>query len=118
MHQGTVDLLANDTDVDGDDLSVIAASVPAEQGTLVDNGDGTDTILDFEIGIDRIGLVQDELVFTDLTITQDGSDTLLGVASTGETLAVLNNVQASALGEASFAIVPDVSNPDEAIALI
>ena len=82
------------------------------------NGDGTDTILDFEIGIDRIGLVQDELVFTDLTITQDGSDTLLGVASTGETLAVLNNVQASALGEASFAIVPDVSNPDEAIALI
>ena len=82
------------------------------------NGDGTDTIVDFEVGIDRIGLVQDELVFADLTITQDGSDTLLGVASTGETLAVLNNVQASALGEASFAIVPDVSNPDEAIALI
>ena len=82
------------------------------------NGDGTDNIVDFEVGIDRIGLVQDELVFADLTITQDGSDTLLGVASTGETLAVLNNVQASALGEASFAIVPDVSNPDEAIALI
>ena len=39
----TVDLLANDTDVDGDDLTVIAATVPAEQGTLVDNGDGTVT---------------------------------------------------------------------------
>lgn len=39
----TVDLLANDTDVDGDDLSVVEATVPAEQGTLVNNGDGTVT---------------------------------------------------------------------------
>ncbi len=39
----TVDLLANDTDVDGDELTVIDASVPADQGTLVDNGDGTVT---------------------------------------------------------------------------
>ncbi|PTX55830.1 CshA-type fibril repeat protein [Litoreibacter ponti] len=39
----TVDLLANDTDVDGDDLTVIEATVPADQGTLVDNGDGTVT---------------------------------------------------------------------------
>lgn len=40
----TVDLLANDTDVENpDDLSVIAATVPAAQGTLVDNGDGTVT---------------------------------------------------------------------------
>ncbi|NEP19177.1 MAG: calcium-binding protein, partial [Leptolyngbya sp. SIO4C1] len=82
------------------------------------NGDGTDTILDFEVGIDRIGLVQGELLFTDLTITQDRENTLLGVASTGETLAILNNVQASALGESSFAVVPDVSNPEEALALV
>ena len=39
----TVDLLANDTDLDGDDLTVISATVPADQGTLVDNGDGTVT---------------------------------------------------------------------------
>lgn len=39
----TVDLLANDTDVDGDDLFVIAADVPSDEGTLVDNGDGTVT---------------------------------------------------------------------------
>ncbi len=39
----TVDLLANDTDVDGDTLTVTAASVPAAQGTLVNNGDGTVT---------------------------------------------------------------------------
>jgi Ca2+-binding RTX toxin-like protein len=39
----TVDLLANDSDVDGDPLTVISATVPAEEGTLVDNGDGTVT---------------------------------------------------------------------------
>ncbi|WP_184600971.1 Ig-like domain-containing protein, partial [Sulfitobacter noctilucicola] len=39
----TVDLLANDTDVDGDDLRVVEATVPEEEGTLVDNGDGTVT---------------------------------------------------------------------------
>ncbi|MEM7061659.1 MAG: TIGR03118 family protein [Cyanobacteria bacterium P01_B01_bin.77] len=82
------------------------------------NGDGTDTILDFEVGIDRIGLVEGELVFADLSLTQDGNNTLLGVTSTGETLAVLNNVQASALTEGSFGIIPDVSNPEQALALI
>ena len=82
------------------------------------NGDGTDTILDFEVGIDRIGLVEGELVFADLSLSQDGGDTLLGVTDTGETLAILQNVQASALGEASFVVVPDVSNPSEALALI
>ncbi|WP_417258747.1 cadherin-like domain-containing protein [Celeribacter sp.] len=39
----TVDLLGNDTDPDGDSLTVTGASVPASQGTLVDNGDGTVT---------------------------------------------------------------------------
>ncbi|RPE71493.1 Ca2+-binding RTX toxin-like protein [Pacificibacter maritimus] len=39
----TVDLLGNDTDPDGDTLEVINATVPADQGTLVDNGDGTVT---------------------------------------------------------------------------
>ena len=78
------------------------------------NGDGTDTIVDFEVGIDRIGLVEGELTFEDLTITQDGNNALLGVTSSGETIAVLNGVQSSALGEDSFAVVPDVSNPDEA----
>ncbi len=39
----TVDLIANDSDVDGDPLTVTAASVPAGQGSLTDNGDGTVT---------------------------------------------------------------------------
>ncbi|MEO1182581.1 MAG: hypothetical protein AAFX51_17450 [Cyanobacteria bacterium J06636_28] len=79
---------------------------------------GTDTILDFEVGIDRIGLVEGELTFAELTLTQDGNNTLLGVADSGETLAILNNVQASILTENSFAVVPDVSNPNKAITLI
>ena len=82
------------------------------------NGDGTDTILDFQIGIDQIGLVQGELLFADLTITQSGDDALLGVSSSGETLAILENVQASALGSDSFVIVPDVSDPTQAAGLI
>ncbi|MEM9002138.1 MAG: pre-peptidase C-terminal domain-containing protein, partial [Cyanobacteria bacterium P01_F01_bin.86] len=82
------------------------------------NGDGTDTITDFEVGIDFIGLVEGELVFEDLSFTQDGDNTLLGVSDSGETLAILNNVQASLLDASSFVIVPDVSNPQEALALI
>ncbi|MBE9060910.1 calcium-binding protein [cf. Phormidesmis sp. LEGE 11477] len=82
------------------------------------SGDGTDTILDFEVGIDRIGLVEGELLLTDLTLTQDGANTLLGMTSSGETLAILNGVQASALTESSFAIVADVSTPEETMALI
>ncbi|MCF6443337.1 Ig-like domain-containing protein [Nereida sp. MMG025] len=38
-----IDLLGNDTDVDGDDLTVVSASVPAEEGTLDENPDGTFT---------------------------------------------------------------------------
>ncbi|MGC1497993.1 MAG: tandem-95 repeat protein [Sulfitobacter sp.] len=40
-----VDLIGNDTDVDNDtaDLTLVTATVPADQGTLVDNGDGTVT---------------------------------------------------------------------------
>ena len=58
-----------------------------------------------------------ELVFEDLTITQDGANTRLGVSESGETLAILNNVLTSALNASSFVILPDVSNPQEALAL-
>lgn len=73
------------------------------------SGDGTDTIMDFEVNIDRIGLVKDELTFADLTIVQNGSATVLGVASTGETLAVLNDVQAASLTASSFEVFADVA---------
>ncbi|MEM9218706.1 MAG: pre-peptidase C-terminal domain-containing protein [Cyanobacteria bacterium P01_F01_bin.150] len=82
------------------------------------NGDGTDTIIDFEVGLDAIGLVEGELEFEDLTLTQDGANTLLEVTESGEVLAVLNGVDATGLDADSFMIVPDVSNPEEALALI
>ena len=82
------------------------------------NDDGTDTILDFEVGTDRIGLVEGELTFADLTITQDGSMAVLGVASTGEAIAMLQGVQAASLTESSFEVVADVSNLEDAMALI
>ncbi|MDB9527178.1 serine hydrolase [Oscillatoria sp. CS-180] len=81
------------------------------------NGDGTDTITDFEVGIDKIGLVEGELVFADLSLIQDGANTLLGITSTSEVLAILNNVEASGLDANSFVIVPDVSNSGEALAI-
>ncbi|NJN29416.1 MAG: hypothetical protein HC824_02315 [Synechococcales cyanobacterium RM1_1_8] len=82
------------------------------------NGDGTDTIMDFQMGMDRIGLVEGELTYADLNITQDGLDTVLGVSSSGETLAILKYTHASMLGESSFAMVPDVSDPVQALALV
>ncbi|MBE9059771.1 metallophosphoesterase [cf. Phormidesmis sp. LEGE 11477] len=82
------------------------------------NDDGTDTVIDFEVEIDRIGLIEGELTFAELTISQDGSTTVLGVTSTGENLAILNNVQASSLTASSFEVVADIANLEEAMALI
>ena len=81
-------------------------------------GDGKDLIRDFESGIDKIGLVDGELTFADITITQSGSRTLLGVASSGETLAVLKGVDASSIGESSFEIVPNVATVEDALTIL
>ncbi|MEM9537588.1 MAG: calcium-binding protein, partial [Cyanobacteria bacterium P01_E01_bin.45] len=74
------------------------------------NGDGTDTVNGFRVGVDRIGLVEGELSFSDIEISQDGRNTVLGVTSTGETLASLIRVNADALSEDSFVSVPDISD--------
>ena len=79
---------------------------------------GNDLIRDFEVGIDKIGLVEGELTFDDITLTQSGSRTLLGVASTGEVLAALKGVDASSLGESSFEIVPNVATVEDAMAIL
>ena len=81
-------------------------------------GDGTDRVRDFEVGSDKIGLVEGELTFADLTITQRGSRTLLGVASSGETLAILQNVDASSLSESSCEIVPNVATVEDALTIL
>ncbi|MEO0769506.1 MAG: histidine phosphatase family protein, partial [Cyanobacteria bacterium J06649_4] len=79
---------------------------------------GNDLIRDFEVGIDKIGLVDGELTFDDITITQSGSRTLLGVASSGEVLAALKGVDASSLTESSFEIVPNVATVEEALVIL
>jgi Ca2+-binding RTX toxin-like protein len=64
-------------------------------------GEGTDTITDFMVDQDRIGLAEG-LSFGQLTITQDGSDTLIKLTSDNEILAVLSGVQSNSLTAADF----------------
>ena len=59
-------------------------------------GEGTDTILDYGVGEDLIGLVG--LTFEDLTIGQSGDDAT--ISSSGEVLAVLAGVDALTIDEA------------------
>lgn len=61
-------------------------------------GEGTDTIVDFEVGTDVIGLA-DGLTFSELSF--QGSKIRLG----SETLAVLSGVEATALSESNFVLV-------------
>ncbi len=67
-------------------------------------GEGTDTITDFMVDQDRIGLAEG-LSFGQLTITQDGSDTLIKLTSDNEILAILSGVQSNSLTAANFTIV-------------
>jgi len=64
-------------------------------------GDGIDIVLDFEIGVDAIGLTEG-LSFGQLYIAQSGQDTIIGTAITGRARAVLVNVEASGLSEQAF----------------
>ncbi|WP_259782460.1 VCBS domain-containing protein [Aestuariispira ectoiniformans] len=66
----SADLLANSSDVDGDDLSVV--NLQADNGTLVDNGDGTWTFTPGENFNGKVNLtfgVNDGHVTTDATGT-------------------------------------------------
>lgn len=85
---------------------------------LLRSGDGRDRIEDFQAGVDQIGLFDGDLTWEQLSITQTESHTTLGVASTGEVLALLRYTQADRLGAVDFAIVPDLSNLDQAMALL
>ncbi|MEM6256217.1 MAG: Ig-like domain-containing protein [Cyanobacteria bacterium P01_D01_bin.156] len=62
-------------------------------------GHGTDTIQDFELGIDFIGLTG-ELTFDDLSLGKSGQNTTISFGN--EVLATLKNVEASSLTKASF----------------
>ncbi|MEM9483747.1 MAG: DUF6851 domain-containing protein [Cyanobacteria bacterium P01_F01_bin.116] len=74
----------------GDDTFILAA------------GEGTDTILDFQVGIDLIGLA-DGLLFTELSIRQQDDAAVISFGD--EDLAFLNNVVASTLTETNFTVI-------------
>jgi glycerophosphoryl diester phosphodiesterase len=65
-------------------------------------GEGTDTILDFQVGTDFIGLA-DGLTFGDLSIGQSGSTAVINLGD--ENLAFLNGVNATDLTADAFVIV-------------
>ncbi|HAZ49842.1 MAG TPA: hypothetical protein DDW76_37855 [Cyanobacteria bacterium UBA11369] len=65
---------------------------------------GTDTILDFQDGQDFLAL-SGGLNFNSLNITQGGTGALITIASSGELLAVLNGVSASAISGADFSLM-------------
>jgi 5'/3'-nucleotidase SurE len=89
--------LGNDT-LTGDNFS-------GSQGSdifVLGIGEGTDTIVDFEVGIDLIQLIGD-LSFSQLSFSQQGGNTVISFED--ETLALLENITPSNLNEASFITV-------------
>jgi len=89
--------LGNDT-LTGDDFSGGSGS----DTFILAVNEGTDTIVDFQDGADLIGLANG-LTFGQLSIIQDGKNTLIGFED--ETLAILKGMNANLLTEADFTII-------------
>ena len=64
-------------------------------------GEGTDTIVDFEVGVDFIGLAG--LTFAEILVTSEAGSTAIAIGE--ETLAILPGVDAAELSESSFTVV-------------
>lgn len=99
----------NDTLIggNGDDLlfggwgkDVLTGGAGSDRFILSQNS-GTDTITDFESGIDSLVLLGN-LTFDQLTITQSNNDTLLSLASNNQVIANLTGVSANTLSAADF----------------
>ncbi|NEQ40033.1 MAG: hypothetical protein F6K40_28840, partial [Okeania sp. SIO3I5] len=71
---------------------------------IYSEGDGTDVVIDFELGNDLFGL-SGGLTFDDLTIQDAGANTEVKVTSTDEVLAVLEGVVADDITSAHFTTV-------------
>jgi Ca2+-binding RTX toxin-like protein len=70
---------------------------------LLNSGSGSDTILDFEVGIDKFAL-GNGLSFQQLEISQTAGGTLLKVASTGQLLATVTGLNSS-IAASDFVLV-------------
>ncbi|MGB3513322.1 MAG: calcium-binding protein [Microcoleaceae cyanobacterium] len=68
------------------------------------SGDGNDSIEDFQPGTDN--LLLDGLDFSDLTVIQDGTDTVIRETATSEDLATLVGINAASLDSSNF-MIPD-----------
>ncbi|MEG3839354.1 S8 family serine peptidase, partial [Microcoleus sp. herbarium14] len=68
---------------------------------LISTNSGIDTITDFELGKDLL-LLGNGLTFSQLSIAQNSGATLIRLSATGEILASLNGVTASAINAANF----------------
>ena len=99
----------NDTLIggNGDDLlfggwgrDLLIGGVGADSFLLAANT-GTDTIDDFESGIDTLVLLGN-LSFEELTITQSNNDTLLSLASTNQVIATLTGIAANSISSPDF----------------
>ncbi len=75
-----------------------------EQFWIADNSlpEGTHTITDYQIGTDLIGIggLAGVTSFSNLSITQSGADTLIGVPE--QNLAILTGIQATSLNSSIF----------------
>ncbi len=87
---------------DGDDF--LAGGPGVDQFWIASNGlpQGTDTITDFEVGTDIIGIagLSGVTAIGDLSITQSGADTLINALN--KDLATLTGIQANTLDSSSF----------------
>ncbi len=97
----------------GSDTFVLASHV----GIARPGEEGFDTITDFEDGVDRLSLdngivdstdgitvtpLTKRITFNDLTIAQEGANTVITITDTGEKIAVLENVEAKTIDENDF----------------
>ena len=67
-------------------------------------GRGTDTITDFQVGVDQIALAGG-LTFDQLIIAAEGNGTVIRVANSNESLAMLTGIPVNALGSVNFVSV-------------
>ena len=65
---------------------------------------GTETILDFQYGLDSIGLMGG-LNFSQLSIVAENNSTLIRVTGSGQFLATLSNVPATVITATDFALL-------------
>jgi Ca2+-binding RTX toxin-like protein len=91
------DFLSGDLGID----SLVGGAGADRFRIRTDASGGYDYVADFEVGIDRLVLVNG-LQFSDLNIAQGSGGTVITLGATGETLEVLGNIQVGSINSSSF----------------